>query len=259
GHRDAHRPDPDGSRMAWSPGPGGNRRRANQPGGPGHPGFGRHRADRARPGRAGVDGHARLVLRRRPRNRRRTSRAWPSTHGWFFVGYAVGAALAFGLPALLLWGSGQERRRRRAQCWRVAGTVAAAVPLASYLANLAPWGDWAHPAWWLYGLTAGWTLVMAAAALAGPWRRDVPGPFGAICAATLLLLAVDVIAGSRLQLDAPFGLSLLVSGRFYGIGNDALGVYGVSALVAATWVASIVSRQTPQEPLPTHPVLWPCG
>ena len=40
------------------------------------------------------------------------------------------------------------------------------------------------------------------------------------------------MAGSRLQLDAPFGLSLLVSGRFYGIGNDALGVYCVSALVA---------------------------
>jgi hypothetical protein len=185
--------------------------------------------------------------------RDQAEQVWIATHGWFFVGYAVGAALAFGLPALLLWGSGQERRRRRAQCWRVAGTVAAAVPLASYLANLAPWGDWAHPAWWLYGLTAGWTLVMAAAALAGPWRRDVPGPFGAICAAILLLLAVDVIAGSRLQLDAPFGLSLLVSGRFYGIGNDALGVYCVSALVAAAWLASITGARTPQASLPTRP------
>jgi len=185
--------------------------------------------------------------------RDRAEQVWIATHGWFFVGYAVGAALAFGLPALLLWGSGQERRRRRAQCWRVAGTVAAAVPLASYLANLAPWWYWAHPAWWLYGLTVGWTLVVAAAALAGPWRRDVPGPFGAICAAILLLLAVDVIAGSRLQLDAPFGLSLLVSGRFYGIGNDALGVYCVSALVAAAWLASITGARTPQASLPTRP------
>jgi hypothetical protein len=191
--------------------------------------------------------------------RDRAEQVWLATHGWFFVGYAVAAALAFGLPALLLWGSGQERRRRRAQCWRVAGTAAAAVPLASYLANLAPWWYWAHPAWWLYGMTVGWMLVVAAAALAGPWRRDVLGPFGAVCAATLLLLAVDVIAGSRLQLDAPFGLSLLVSGRFYGIGNDALGVYCVSALVAAAWLASIIGGRTPPASLPAHIASWPGG
>jgi hypothetical protein len=47
------------------------------------------------------------------------------------------------------------------------------------------------------------------------------------------------MAGSRLQLDAPFGLSLLVSGRYYGIGNDALGVYCVSTLVAAAWLAGL--------------------
>lgn len=163
---------------------------------------------------------------------------WIATHGWFFIGYALADVLAFSVPALLFWGTAAQRRRRRAQCWRVAGVAAAAVPLASYLANVAPWWTWAHPAWWLYGLTIAWTLVVAAAALAGPWRRSVLGPFGALCAATLLLLAVDVISGSRLQLDAPFGLSLLVSGRFYGIGNDALGIYCVSTLTAAAWLAS---------------------
>ena len=173
------------------------------------------------------------------RARETAEQVWISTHGWFFIGYAAADALAFCVPALLFWGSAEERRHRRAQSWRVAGIVAAAVPLASYLANLAPWWNWSHPAWWLYGLTIAWTLVVAAAALSGQWRRDALGPFGAICLATLLLLAVDVTAGSRLQLEAPFGLSLLVSGRFYGIGNDALGVYCVSALVAAAWVASI--------------------
>ena len=185
---------------------------------------------------------------------------WISTHGWFFIGYGVADALAFCVPVLLFWGSAEERRRRRAQCWRIAGTVAAAVPLGSYLANLIPWWDMAHPAWWLYGLTVAWTLVAAAAALSGPWRRTPIGPFGAICAATLLLLAVDVMAGSRLQLDAPFGLSLLVSGRYYGIGNDALGVYCVSALVAAVWLASIVGGRMPHPPqlLPrSQRALWP--
>ena len=173
---------------------------------------------------------------------------WISTHGWFFIGYAAADALAFCVPVLLFWGSAEERRHRRARSWRVAGTLAASVPLASYLANLAPWWNWIHPAWWLYGLTIAWALVVAAAALSGQWRRDALGPFGAVAAATLLLLAVDVMAGSRLQLEAPFGLSLLVSGRYYGIGNDALGVYCVSALVAAAWVASITGVRSSPAP-----------
>jgi hypothetical protein len=173
---------------------------------------------------------------------------WISTHGWFFIGYAVADALAFGLPVLLWPGAAGERRRRRARSWRAAGLAAAAVPLGSYLANAFPWWQAAHPAWWLYGLTIGWTVVVAAAALSGPWRRSVLGPFGALCAATLLLLAVDVIAGSRLQREAPFGLSLLVSGRYYGIGNDALGVYCVSALVTAAWLASAASGRVPPAP-----------
>jgi hypothetical protein len=170
---------------------------------------------------------------------------WIATHGWFFIGYAIADVLAFGLPVLLFWGAAEGRRRRRAQCWRTAGVAAAAVPLGSYLANLAPWWYWIHPAWWLYGMAIGWTLVVAAAALAGPWRRDALGPFGAIAAATLLLLAVDVMAGSRLQQAAPFGLSLLVSGRYYGIGNNALGVYCVAALVAAAWLACVAGKRRP--------------
>jgi hypothetical protein len=171
---------------------------------------------------------------------------WLATHGWFLAGYALADALVFGLPALLFWGAGQERRRARARCWRIAGVVAAAVPLGSYLANLVPWWRLAHPAWWLCGLAVGLTLVAAAAALAGPWRRDPFGPFGLICLATLGVLGVDAMTGSRLQLESPFGLSLLVSGRYYGIGNDVLGVYCVSALVGAAWLG----RARPRGPVP---------
>jgi hypothetical protein len=167
---------------------------------------------------------------------------WLATHGWFFAGYALADALAFGLPALLFWGADEERRRARARCWRVAGVLAAAVPLGSYLANLIPWWLLAHPAWWLYGLAVGWTLVAAAAALAGPWRHDPVAPFGLICLATLALLGVDAMTGSRLQLESPFGLSLLVSGRYYGIGNDVLGVYCVSALVGTAWLGRALPR-----------------
>jgi len=166
---------------------------------------------------------------------------WMATHGWFFTGYAVAGAVAFGLPALIFWGADSERRRRRARSWRIAGILAAAVPLGSFLANLAPWWRLAHPAWWLYGMAVAWTLAVAAVALAGPWRRDALGPFGVICLATLAVPGVDVMTGSRLQLDAPFGLSLLVSGRYYGIGNDVLGVYCVSALVGAAWLGMLAA------------------
>jgi hypothetical protein len=188
-------------------------------------------------------------------DRDNAEQVWLATHGWFFVGYAAADALAFGLPALLFWGPAQERRRARARCWRVAGVLAAAVPLGSYLANLVPWWQRAQPAWWLYGMAAAAALAVAALALAGPWRRDPLGPFGAICLATTAVLGVDVMTGSRLQLEAPFGLSLLVSGRYYGIGNDVLGVYCVSVLVAAAWLGRVLPR-APWPPRPPWPP-WP--
>ena len=190
---------------------------------------------------------------------------WLATHGWFFVGYGAACALAFGLPALIFRGAAEERRRVRARCWRVAGVLAAAVPLGSYLANAFPWWQRAHPAWWLYGMAVGWTLAVAALALAGPWRPDPRisgmggsrppfplGPFGAICIATVAVLGLDVMTGSALQLEAPFGLSLLVSGRYYGIGNDVLGVWCVSVLVAAAWLGCALPRP---KALPRLPLL----
>jgi hypothetical protein len=217
---------------------------------------------------------------------------WLATHGWFFAGYAAADALAFGLPALIFWGAAEDRRRARARCWRVAGALAASVPLGSYLA---PWWQWAHPAWWLYGLAVAGSLAVAGLALGGSWwrgprisgaggsglraggapgapekGRPAPkppsprprrppsglGPSGAICLATLMVLAIDAISGSRLQLEAPFGLSLLVSGRYYGIGNDVLGVYCVSALAAAAWLGCALPRpRLPRPRRPRFPVL----
>jgi hypothetical protein len=189
------------------------------------------------------------------RARDSAEQVWIATHGRFYLAYAALGALAFGVPALLYWGATQDKRRRRAQWWRVAGVAMTAVPLASFLADAAPWWTWAHPAWWLYGLTTGWTLLIAVAALSGPWRRSALGPFGVISTATLLVLAIDVMLGSRLQLDAPFGLSLLVSGRYFGIGNEALGVYSVSTLVTAAWLAALVPMEDPQPVIPRGPTL----
>jgi hypothetical protein len=173
---------------------------------------------------------------------------WRSTHSTFFWVYALADIIVMSVIALASWGAAPERRRRRARGWRVAGVFATAVPAGTFLANLVPWWLFAHPAAWLYGLAVAWALVIGIAALAGPWRRDPLGPFGVICLLTLVVLGIDVMTGSRLQMETPFGLSVLEAGRFYGIGNEALGIYGITALLAAAWLALLAQRRWPSSP-----------
>ncbi len=179
---------------------------------------------------------------------------WRDTHGEFFWAYALADAAVLGVIGLAFWPgmsrAAEDRRRRRARWWRVAGVFAAAVPAGTFLANLVPWSTSAHPAAWLYAVSVALAAVIGLAALAGPWRRDPLGPFGVICLFTLVVLAVDVMTGSRLQLETPFGLSALEAGRFYGIGNEALGIYGISGLFAAAWLALVARRRYPSSRRP---------
>jgi hypothetical protein len=171
------------------------------------------------------------------------AQVWTSTHTIFFWTYALLDAFACIGIGLAWWGAQAARRRRRAAQWRTAGTVLAAVPAGSFLANLLPWWLWPHPALWLYGLTVIWTAVTSAVALAGPWRRDPFGPPGAVAAVTVAVVGIDVMTGSRLQMGTPFGLSVLEAGRFYGIGGEAVGLYAVCGILAAAWAGNTVLRR----------------
>jgi hypothetical protein len=175
---------------------------------------------------------------------------WRSTHSEFFWAYAVADTLVMAVIGLAFWGAAPDRRRRRARCWRVAGVFAVSLPVGTFGANLVPWWLFAHPAAWLYGIAVAWAAVIGAAALAGPWRRDPLGPFGVIGLLTLVVLGLDVMTGSRLQLETPFGLSVLEAGRFYGIGNEALGIYGVTALLAAAWLGLLALGRYPSSRRP---------
>jgi hypothetical protein len=119
------------------------------------------------------------------------------------------------------------------------------VPAGTFLANLVPWWRLVHPAVWLYGVAAALAAVIAVAALLVTRRRDPLAPFGLVCLLTVAVLGIDVMTGSRLQLETPFGLSLIEGGRFYGIGNEALGIYGITALFAAAWLALVALRRYP--------------
>jgi hypothetical protein len=172
---------------------------------------------------------------------------WRSTHDEFFWAYALADAAVLAAIGLACWGSAEDKRRRRARWWRVAGVFAAAVPVSTFLANLVPWSTSAHPAAALYAVSTALAVVIALAALLGPWRRDpkMPlAPFGVVCLFTLIVLAIDVMTGSRLQLETPFGLSVLEAGRFYGIGNEALGIYGISGLLGAAWLGLMALRRS---------------
>ena len=168
---------------------------------------------------------------------------WRDTHDEFFWAYALADAVVLAGIGLAFRGSAEDKRRRRARWWRVAGVFAASVPVATFLANLVPWSTSAHPAAWLYTVSVALAIVIALAALSGPWRRDPLAPFGVVCLFTLVVLGIDVMTGSRLQLETPFGLSVLEAGRFYGIGNEALGIYGISGLLAAGWLGLVALRR----------------
>ena len=168
---------------------------------------------------------------------------WRDTHDEFFWAYALADAVVLGAIGLAFWGATEDQRRRRARWWRVAGVFAAAVPVGTFLANLVPWSTAAHPAAWLYSVSAALAVLVALAALLGLRHRDPLAPFGVICLFTLAVLGIDVMTGSRLQLETPFGLSALEAGRFYGIGNEALGIYGISGLFGAAWLALVLLRR----------------
>jgi len=178
---------------------------------------------------------------------------WRSTHEEFFWAYALADVVVFAAIGLAFWGAEPERRRRRARWWRAAGVFAVSVPVGTFLANLVPWWQLAHPAAWLYGAAAAWAVVIGLAALLGT-RRLGPGdplaPLGAVCLLTLAVLGIDVMTGSRLQMETPFGLSVLEAGRFYGIGNEALGIYGVTALFGAAWLGLAARRRSPSSRRP---------
>jgi hypothetical protein len=168
---------------------------------------------------------------------------WRDTHDEFFWAYSLADAAVLAAIGLASWGAAPEQRRRRARRWRVAGVFAAAVPAGTFLANLVPWPTTAHPAAWLYGVSVALALVIAGAALLGCRNRDPLAPLGVICLFTVAVLGVDVMTGSGLQLETPFGLSVLEAGRFYGIGNEALGIYGLSGLFGAAWLALVLLRR----------------
>ena len=63
------------------------------------------------------------------------------------------------------------------------------------------------------------------------------GPFGAVAGLTSLVLAADIVTGSRLQTSSLMGLQPVVAGRFYGFSNVAFALFATGAMLFAIAVA----------------------
>lgn len=87
---------------------------------------------------------------------------------------------------------------------------------------------------YLVALAAGSTAVGAATWAVDRWRPGL-GTIAALCL-VVGLFAVDVLAGAPLQVNAVFGYSVAVAGRFAGIGNLAFALFGAATVLLAALV-----------------------
>ncbi|NDL58072.1 hypothetical protein [Phytoactinopolyspora mesophila] len=131
----------------------------------------------------------------------------------------------------------------------VAALAIASFPVASYLANLAPWAHSDRPALYLWSIIVAISVALTTVAVTGPWRRRIYGPAGFLGAVTAGVMAIDVTTGSNLQQLSLLGLSPVVAGRFYGLGNIPFAIFIAACLVAAAALAQLmldrgVSRRT---------------
>ncbi len=144
------------------------------------------------------------------------------------------------------WNSGLTRARAL-RLVRVTGLLSAAMPAATFLANLVPWWRVTDITWLLvailFVIVAAITVGLALISLKGPWGTSALGPAAAMSALTAGIIGVDLMSGSHLQMSSIFGLQPLVGGRFYGMGNVAFALYAAAVLVLSAVMAHALSRR----------------
>jgi len=151
----------------------------------------------------------------------------------FFYAWAL-LQLALYLTVAVLWRRGWgtwAQRQRLLRATRQVAIIAATVPVSTFLANLLPWWRFSNPLVSVVACVALFAAAVSALALLGPWRRWQLGPLAVVCGTTVAVLALDVMAGSRLQLSSLMGLQPVIGGRFYGMGNVTFALFATATLL----------------------------
>lgn len=115
--------------------------------------------------------------------------------------------------------------------------------LAVFLSTLTVWWRWPSPGFSLYCVIIG---ISALAALAAQVVLKKYAYLGLAIAAYLILL-VDGVLGTPLQVGSMFADGPVIGGRFYGFGNSTFATLAVGALVAAGFAAhKLISKSRVQ-------------
>jgi hypothetical protein len=151
-----------------------------------------------------------------------------------FFNAVVYTQLAIYALVLVVWkrdfGS-VDNRIRLLRIVRSVGVVAASVPASTFLANLLPWWRFPVPMLAVVACVALFAATISVIALRGPWGRALLGPMAAVSLATMAVLAIDVMTGSRLQLSSLMGLQPVVGGRYYGMGNTTFALFATATIL----------------------------
>lgn len=189
-----------------------------------------------RPGADHRDGTGAVVAQLRDVDR--AAQAMDRSVSPFFTVVVLGQLALYALAAAALRRGWTGIARRRVLAWtRRVALVAAAVPVATFLANVLPWWRFDQPMLALAAAVLVADLAVVALAVAGPWRRSLLGPATAVAGTTAVVLAIDVTTGSSLQLSSLMGYSPVLGGRFYGFGNPAYALFATGTLLLITGLA----------------------
>ncbi|NUS71813.1 MAG: hypothetical protein HOQ05_00240 [Corynebacteriales bacterium] len=174
-----------------------------------------------------------------------------SVVGIFFVGFAVVLVLVIGAMVFLLYRQqkGKKVPPLLSKWLSIVCLGLAAVPTATFLANLVPWWRSEWPALTIWGVVAAVSATMLALALSigalfPRWERRIGVRISVLAAITLGVFVVDGVTGTWLQLNSMLGYNPLVAGRFVGFGNIAFAVYAVAAVLLATFMSYGYKRNT---------------
>lgn len=161
----------------------------------------------------------------------------------FFVCYLGGTAIACAIGGVWWWLSRTGFSRGLRRYFAGTAAVVAATPVATLLVGFLPWWRADQPRVVLGIFTFAGAVFIAAAALLGPWGRYRRGPTVFLGAFTLVVLGLDVVHGSALQLTSLTGLQPVYGGRFYGMGNVSYAFYATCGLlVAASLAGALLDR-----------------
>ncbi|MEU6723513.1 hypothetical protein ABZ917_07365 [Nonomuraea wenchangensis] len=134
-------------------------------------------------------------------------------------------------------GGGDASASKLLRAVQIVAVLSGAIAVSTFLAQLVPWWTLPVPMVSVVVTILGIAALITAAAFAGPWRAHVLGPLTVVAALTSLALLIDVMTGSKLQVNAVTGYEPVTGGRFYGFSNIAFAVYATGTILGLAGIA----------------------